>query len=121
MTNDFVIVGDTISRPRGLERILLDLVCRLTGHLLWRSRNSQYATADGEKFHTSHCRRCWRWGYVADDRWPTTDQKNIGSLIVDVQVNTEMVHDAIAKVNAAIDAAEARLRRLQRRKVARAR
>jgi hypothetical protein len=69
--NDFVVVGETISRPTGLERRLLDLVCRLTGHLVWRSKHSRYQAPSGEQFHSSHCRRCWRWGYVLDDRWPT--------------------------------------------------
>jgi hypothetical protein len=76
MVDDFVIVGDTISRPKRGRRWLVDLVCRFTGHLLWRSENSQYRAASGGLYRTSHCRRCWRWGYLSDDHWPTAPTVN---------------------------------------------
>jgi len=73
MTNDFVIVGACAARPTGVQRFFLDALCRWTGHLLRGSRNSQYVAENRGRFRTSHCYRCWRWGYVENDYWPTSD------------------------------------------------
>jgi hypothetical protein len=71
LDTDFKIVGDCIVRPRGLRRVLLDGICRLTGHLLWRNQHTEYLPPDGSlPVSTSHCRRCYRWGYVEADYRP---------------------------------------------------
>jgi hypothetical protein len=68
MNADFVILGECISRPRGWRRIVLDVVCRLTGHLLWRSMNSTCLNPTGSlPYYGTHCKRCWKWGYVEGD------------------------------------------------------
>lgn len=74
MHTDFEIFGACIGRvwmPLW-KRVLLDLVCRLTGHLLWRVQNNAGFKRDGDTLthYTSHCRRCWQWGYVQGDYRP---------------------------------------------------
>jgi hypothetical protein len=71
LDTDFQIVGNCISRPRGLRRVLLDALCRLTGHLLWRNQHTEYLPRNGSlSVSTSMCRRCHRWGYVEADYRP---------------------------------------------------
>lgn len=68
--NDFVICEPTVgrgclSRPR---RLFLDLVCALTGHLLWRVQGSRRELpGDSLPLATSLCRRCGQGGYVRGD------------------------------------------------------
>ena len=66
--SDFVVVGECIGRPRGWRRVLIDLVCRLTGHLLWRTMRSEHRPANYSlPLYGSHCRRCFLFGYVEGD------------------------------------------------------
>ena len=72
MNSDFVIFGDCADRPRGWRRLVLDFLCRTTGHLLWRVHTNAGFKKDGDSLthYTSHCRRCWQWGYVQGDYRP---------------------------------------------------
>lgn len=74
MNDDFVRFGACSGRlaMRRWKRVLLDLVCRTTGHLLWRVHGNAGFKADGDSLthYTSHCRRCWQWGYVQGDYKP---------------------------------------------------
>lgn len=72
MNSDFVIFGDCAGRPRGWRRVVLDAICRMTGHLLWRSMHNAGFKHEGDSLthYTSHCRRCWQWGYVQGDYKP---------------------------------------------------
>jgi hypothetical protein len=68
LDTDFTVVGTCIGRLEGSYGRVLDAICTLTGHLLWRSHNAGFLPPGGSKpVHTSHCRRCWRWGYVEGD------------------------------------------------------
>lgn len=69
MNSDFKFVGDCAGRPSGIKRVVMDAICRLTGHLLWRNHtNAGYLPAGHSLDHyTCHCRRCWIWGYVESD------------------------------------------------------
>jgi hypothetical protein len=70
LDTDFVHVGECIGRARGIQRVMLDLICRFTGHLLWRSGSVYRPPEDSLDVNTSHCRRCFKWGYVRGDyRW----------------------------------------------------
>ncbi len=69
MDTDFVVIGDCIARPTRWRRMVLDAVCRWTGHLLWHS-GSQITDPDGSlPLKSAHCRRCFRYGYVRGDYW----------------------------------------------------
>jgi hypothetical protein len=71
LDTDFKIVGNCIGRPGGLRRVILDAICRLTGHLLWRNQHTEYLPPNASlSVSTSHCRRCFRWGYVEADYRP---------------------------------------------------
>lgn len=68
LDRDFIILGDCFCRPKGLQRVVLDAICRWTGHLLWRSASSVQFPADRSiPVAGSHCRRCYRYGYVQGD------------------------------------------------------
>jgi hypothetical protein len=68
LDTDFKIVGDCLARPGGWRRVLIDLVCRWIGHQLWRNMHSEHRPANGSlPLHGSHCRRCFRFGYVEGD------------------------------------------------------
>lgn len=68
MNTDFVVMFDCVGRPRGLRRVLLDLVCGLTGHLLWRSMHSTVPNPTGSlPYYGVHCKRCFRGGFVQGD------------------------------------------------------
>jgi hypothetical protein len=71
LDTDFKIVGSCVARPHGVRRVLLDAICRLTGHLLWRNQHTEYLPPNASlSVSTSHCRRCHRWGYVEADYRP---------------------------------------------------
>lgn len=68
--NDFVICEPTVGRNMlsPARRWLLDRVCALTGHLLWRVQNSRREfPGDSLPLQTSLCRRCGQGGYVQGD------------------------------------------------------
>jgi hypothetical protein len=67
MDTDFKVVGECIGRPRGWRRIVLDAICRWTGHLLWRSGSVYRPENASMDVNTAHCRRCFRWGCVEGD------------------------------------------------------
>jgi hypothetical protein len=70
LDNDFVAdipcVGRSWMNP--VQRWLLDLVCRLVGHNIWRVMGS-IRTLPGESLplRASYCRRCFKGGYVKGD------------------------------------------------------
>ncbi len=71
LDSDFIVVGDCIGRPRGWKRVVIDLVCRLTGHLLWRNLHTIHQQADGSlPLYGSRCRRCFKFGYIEGDYRP---------------------------------------------------
>ena len=64
---DFHVVGACGGRPRGLRRLVLDFLCRHTGHLLWRTGGRMANPKGSLDLNTCHCRRCYVWGYVEGD------------------------------------------------------
>jgi hypothetical protein len=70
MDSDFIVIHNCIgrnvmSRPR---RWFVDLVCKHTGHLLWRCLGSVYTPPGGSlDVYGTYCRRCFRGGYVQSD------------------------------------------------------
>jgi hypothetical protein len=78
LDTDFKIVGSCVARPQGTRRVLLDAICRLTGHLLWRNQHTEYLPPNGSlSVSTSHCRRCHRWGYVEADYRPRPASQDV--------------------------------------------
>lgn len=67
LDTDFVPLGECIGRPGGWRRLLMDAVCRLTGHLLWRSGSVTRPENESLYVNACHCRRCFVWGYVRGD------------------------------------------------------
>lgn len=70
LDTDFVVMHPCTGRQRGLRGCLLDVVCKLTGHNLWRS-GSIVASPEGSlDCFASYCRRCFKGGYVKGDYAP---------------------------------------------------
>lgn len=67
LDSDFHFLGDCIARPRGFRRWWTDRLCRLTGHLLWRSGSVYQPENRSLQVRTAHCRRCFVYGYVEGD------------------------------------------------------
>lgn len=74
LVDDFVVFGVTVGRPTGWRQFFVDVLCRYTGHLLWRSMSNAGYRAPGDSLthYTCHCRRCWKWGYIRGDYKPET-------------------------------------------------
>jgi len=72
---DFVVLNDCAGRgwQTPLRRRFLDLVCRLTGHLLWRTGAVRDDPQGSLQVRATYCRRCFKGGYVRGDYvLPTT-------------------------------------------------
>lgn len=71
LDSDFVVMNDEcIGRlwMPVMQRIALDLVCRLTGHLLWRIHGAvREVPGHSLSLRASYCRRCFKGGYVTGD------------------------------------------------------
>lgn len=70
MDSDFVVLHNCMGRQSGLRGRLLDLVCRLTGHLLWRPGSIVPSPEGSLDMFGSYCRRCYKGGYVRGDYAP---------------------------------------------------
>lgn len=69
---DFVPLDETTGRYclSWWRRVLLDFVCRQTGHLLWRLHGSRRDNPEGSlPLNVTICRRCGLGGYVKGDYW----------------------------------------------------
>ena len=66
---DFIDDHDCVGRrcmPR-VQRLFVDLVCRLIGHQLWRVMGSVRTDVESLPLFATYCRRCYRGGYVRSD------------------------------------------------------
>lgn len=67
MDTDFKMLDVCMGRPRGWRRVWVDLVCRATGHLLWRTGCVRSNPTGSLDFNAVYCRRCFKGGYVDGD------------------------------------------------------
>lgn len=69
INGDFVECEDCIGRlnMNRLHRWFLDLICRYTGHLLWRTDYRRTPKDGSLDVHATYCRRCFKGGYVGGD------------------------------------------------------
>lgn len=71
VNKEFVETGNCIGRPTGWRRVFLDLLCRTTGHLLWRNMNTARTLENHSlEVYGTHCFRCYKFGYVQGDYRP---------------------------------------------------
>jgi hypothetical protein len=69
LDGDFIVLDDCIGRnwmPR-VQVALLDLVCRLIGHNIWRTGAVRQIDGGSLPLKASYCRRCFKGGYVRGD------------------------------------------------------
>ncbi len=69
LDTDFVALDVCCGRQgrSALRNWLLDRVCALTGHLLWRTGARRVNPEGSLDLHAVYCRRCFRGGYVRGD------------------------------------------------------
>lgn len=51
------------------QRFLLDLVCRLIGHNIWRTNGLVDNPSGSLPLSASYCRRCYKGGFILGDYW----------------------------------------------------